>query len=287
MARNRKQKLSRRARRLSRKRRTRRQRGGGAEPPLQYSHPGARIKVYLNADKRKPTLNALLDALKRHKYSYEVLGFGMPWEGWETRTRNYLKALSKHQGEPYVAFIDAYDCYCIKDESLLLDHYLNRPRKHIPLVFGAETCCFYNNNIEMLKWHDMHIYPGRSQEILAGFQPLSRDDPKHGIAKERAFLNYGFILGPVADVIRCIEGVRDSGEKDDQLGAASYALKNLERIDIDLEESLIRNKIGEEGRAAKLPDEGPAGAGPAFLHFPDMRDDSKQARLLDMFKRYE
>jgi len=73
-----------------------------------------------------------------------------------------------------------------------------------------------------------------------------------------------------------------SGNFDDQLAAGAYIVQNLDKIDIDLEEKLVRNKI--ENRD-KLPDEGTP-EGPGFLHFPGMRSDEQKKVLLEKYKQY-
>ena len=49
------------------------------DPETIHEDPTVPMKVFLYADKLKPTAKALMNSLKRHKFSYEVLGLGKPW----------------------------------------------------------------------------------------------------------------------------------------------------------------------------------------------------------------
>ena len=70
--------------------------------------------------------------------------------------------------------------------------------------------------------------------------------------------------------------------KDDQLAAAHVTLQNIDRIDLDIEEKVFRNKLIPR---EKLPTED-APEGPGVLHFPGMRSDPEQARLLTLYAQY-
>ena len=53
----------------------------------------------------------------------------------------------------------------------------------------------------------------------------------------------------------------------------------MDKIDLDFEESLIRNKLTTRD---KLPDEN-GEQGPGFLHFPGTRTDEEQKRNMDVY----
>jgi DNA-directed RNA polymerase beta subunit len=75
---------------------------------------------------------------------------------------------------------------------------------------------------------------------------------------------------------------RASGNFDDQIAAGSYIAKNPDKVDIDREEKIVRNKIKNRD---KLPDEGTP-EGPGFLHYPGMRSDADKLKLLEKYKEF-
>jgi hypothetical protein len=111
-----------------------------ASPPTQYTDTSVAVKVFFYADKWKPTAVALAKSLQKHKYSYEVLGMGKPWEGWTGRTRTYLAAVQRYKAEKGGAalaiFVDGYDVICIKDSDKVYSTYMNRERS-MPVIFSA------------------------------------------------------------------------------------------------------------------------------------------------------
>ena len=72
---------------------------GEVDIDLIHNDSTTPIKVFLYADKIKPTAKALMQSLQKHKYSYEVLGVGKPWEGWIARAKEYVSAAQKYKRE--------------------------------------------------------------------------------------------------------------------------------------------------------------------------------------------
>ena len=275
--------VSRRHRRRARKRKTRRRRQrGGAE--LSYSAPNdSGLKVFTSSDKMKPTLEALLNSLKKHKYSYEVLGFGKPWKGFETKLENYVEGMTRYAKEKgpdaLAIFVDAFDVLCIKDSDKLLEAYKSRPRS-MPVVFGAEVVCFQNCYKDILNWYDTHSVLGGRKGIEAELKP----DAGSPLWKKPVFMNTGFIMGPVATLQKMFEEIgKTEFEEDDQYTAGKWAIHHLGEFDLDGEESMIRNKVGNH---EKLPDEDGM-KGPAFLHFPGSRSPEQQEQLLGRYAAYK
>lgn len=274
-------KLKRRLRRRTR----RKQRGGSQE--LSYTHPGAKIKVFMSADRMEPTLVELISSLKRHKYSYEVLGFGKKWSGFITKMENYLDGIERYMkvaGPDAIAiFIDAFDVLCIKSADKQLEAYMAKKRP-MPIVIGVEIVCFYKSNcsLDALDWYDVHnIYGGRKEIEKTFMRPnpnmLYYETPKN------VFLNSGFIMGPVKELYAMFKGMMDSGINDDQLAAIDYMKKNPSKVDYDLEEALIRNKLKPR---EYLPDEN-GETGPGFVHFPGTRAPNEiQDKITKYYRQY-
>jgi hypothetical protein len=266
MGRARRTKLSRRLRKTRR-----RQRGGNQ--PLLYEHPGAEIKVFMSADRMEPTLSALLTSLKRHNYSYEVLGFGKPWKGFKTKMENYLDGINRYKGGTAI-FIDAFDVLCIKDADRVLDSYKARKRS-MPLLVGAEIICFYEDNCSMdaLNWFDVNKIPGGRAAVEATLTKPEQGRPYYEAPKS-VFTNSGFIMGPTQELKTMFQSMMDSGDTDDQIAVIHYMTRAPDKIDLDIEEAVIRNKLKPR---TKLSDED-GERGPGFVHFPGTRTKEEQAK---------
>ena len=272
--------MARKRSRKSKRRTRRRQRGGNA--PTTYNGPGE-IKVFTSADKMKPTLSALLDSLKTHNYSYEVVGIGKPWKGFRTKMENYLEGINRYISEKgptaLAIFVDAYDVLCIKDSAKLLASYKSKKRA-MPIVIGAEIICFYNENCSMdaLAWYDHNKIPGGSKAIKDGLTTPEPGRPYYK-SSQPAFLNSGFIMGPANELQALFQGMMESEDKDDQIAVIHYMNNHMDKIDLDFEESLIRNKLTTRD---KLPDEN-GEQGPGFLHFPGSRTIEEQQKNMDVY----
>jgi hypothetical protein len=227
----------------------------------------------MSADKMKPTLEALLKSLKAHNYSYEVIGFGKPWQGFRTKMENYLDGISRYP-DGMALFIDAYDVLCIKDASKLMATYKARPRT-MPIVVGTEIICFYEDNCSMdaLKWYDAKQLLGGRAAIEA---TLTKPEPTRPYyqSEKPVFVNSGFILGPAQELKLMFQSMMDSGDTDDQIAVIHYMEKAMDKVDLDIEESMVRNKLKPR---TKLPDED-GEQGPAFVHFPGTRTQDEQNR---------
>ena len=261
-----------------------------AEPPappfpLTLETPGAEIRVFTNADKSQPTLELMIAALKRHKYNYEVLGYGKPWLGFRSRTENYREAIERYikdKGPDALAiFVDGFDAICVKDEALMLAAYKGKARP-MPVVFGAEICCLDNCDKNVLNWYDHHKLKDGKEAIKAKLEQMFPPNTEFLIAPEPVFANAGFCMGPAKALQDLFNGMLASGNFDDQLAAGHYIVHNLDKVDIDIEEKLVRNKIKNRD---KLPDEGTA-EGPAFLHYPGMRSEDDKKKLLEKYKEF-
>ena len=265
----------RRTRRIRRKR-TRRQRGGSDEPPLEHSS-GAKITVIISADKRKPTLDALLRSLQRHGFSYRVVGMGKPWAGFRTKVENYLEGVKSVTSE-FVMTLDAFDTLVIQSCDRTLEAYKERPRAHLPVLFGAETYCFPGAcEGDIGPWHKKH-------RGNAGTKDTKKVIIGSGFKKSTVpfFLNSGCILGPRGNIEKLIQEMLGLEFDNDQPAAINVALNNLDIVDLDIEENVFRNRLEH---LEKLPDEGTP-SGPCVLHFPGQRSEKEQGNLLGLYQKY-
>jgi hypothetical protein len=229
----------------------------------------------------EPTLEMLLASLKKHKYSYEVLGFGKPWKSLHTKQVNYLEGMRRYKEEKgpdaLAVFIDGYDVICIKDSDKLLEAYKAKKRK-MPVIFGAEIFCLFNCNRDVLKWYDAHSVLDGKQAIESKLENIG-----NGVKSENpVFLNTGFIMGPISAIESIYTGISQTDfEVDDQYTAGKYLLNNLDKFDLDVEELLVRNKLQTRD---KLDDENGI-TGPAFLHFPGTQ--AERGQNLERFAKYQ
>jgi hypothetical protein len=232
----------------------------------------------------EPTLQALLDSLKRHNYSYEVLGFGKPWKGFETKIENYLEGMKRYEAEKgpdaLAIFVDAFDVICIKDSDKLLKTYKEKPRP-MPVVFGAEIACFDNCYKDIMMWYDTHQVLGGRAALEAPLKPVN--DGKGFMSEQSIFMNTGFIMGPVSKLAQMFTEIAQTPfEEDDQYTAGKWAVNHLDTFDLNVEETMIRNKLIPRD---KLPDED-GEQGPAFLHFPGSRSKEQQKENVARYATY-
>lgn len=257
---------------------------GAPEEETLYEDPTVPIKVFLYADKLKPTARALIHSLKKHKYSYEVLGLGKPWEGWVARTKEYLAAIQRYKeekgGSAVALFIDAYDVICIMDSDKFYAKYLARERT-MPVIFGAEQNCHTEMcNKKILDWYEVHTDEGK--------EGMMNHINTWGVSEENlwsqvpAFTNNGMILGTADGLEFLFTEILKTGIKDDQVAAGHVIVANIDKFDIDFEERLFRNRFRH---LEKREDEN-GESGPAFLHFNDMRTDTQQEELIERYAGY-
>ena len=272
----RKRRASRRQRRVSR--RVKRQYGGAATP----------IHVILAANEMRPTLQALLSSLQTHGYTYEVIGLGKPWQGFQTKMRYYLEGIrSYHKAKgatALIALLDAFDTLSIKSAAAAAAAYSTKPRR-MPILFSAETCCYGNCRKGVLDWYDYHKVKGGSAAVKATLQPTQPPFPDCFLSPTPVFLNSGMTLGPAAELEAMLTEMVASGEPDDQLAAGDYLIRHMDLVDLDVEERVFRNKIQN---LTKLPDEGLSSSqGPALIHFPGQRSEAQQKRIVELYKAYK
>lgn len=260
----------------------------GFEEEVQKIHndPTTPIKVFLYADKMKPTAKVLVQSLKKYRYSYEVLGLGKPWEGWIARAKEYLSSIQKYKvekgGNALALFIDAYDVICVKDSALFYQSYMEHDRE-MPVIFGAEKNCQTQMcNKKILDWYDHHKIEGGKAGVMSQVNTWGEGGEHLWSRGKPIFTNNGTIMGTADGLEFLFTEIIKTGISDDQVAAGHVIEANLDKFDIDFEERYFRNRFRE---LDKLPDEGTA-KGPGFLHFHAMRTDAQQEEVLRRFSAY-
>jgi hypothetical protein len=259
---------------------------GEVDIDLIHNDSTTPIKVFLYADKIKPTAKALMQSLQKHKYSYEVLGVGKPWEGWIARAKEYVSAAQKYKrekgGDAIMLFVDAYDVICIKDSDKFYKSYMEHDRD-MPVIFGAEKNCHTEMcNKKILDWYDFNKIEGGKAAVDAQINTWG-DNNEHLWSRTRAvFTNNGTIMGTADGLEFLFTEIIKTGIQDDQVAGGHVIVANLDKFDIDFEEKFFRNRFRE---LDKLPDEG-KDSGPGFLHFHAMKTEAQQAEVLRRFQSY-
>jgi hypothetical protein len=259
---------------------------GEVDIDLIHNDSTTPIKVFLYADKIKPTAKALMQSLQKHKYSYEVLGVGKPWEGWIARAKEYVSAAQKYKsekgGDAIMLFVDAYDVICIKDSDKFYKSYMEHDRD-MPVIFGAEKNCHTEMcNKKILDWYDFNKIEGGKAAVDAQINTWG-DNNEHLWSRTKAvFTNNGTIMGTADGLDFLFTEIIKTGIQDDQVAGGHVVIANLDKFDIDFEEKFFRNRFRE---LDKLPDEG-KDSGPGFLHFHAMKTEAQQAEVLRRFQSY-
>lgn len=255
-------------------------------PETVHNDSSTPLTVFLYADKLKPTARALLDSLKRHKYSYRLLGLGKPWEGWIARAKEYLSAIKSYKdekgGSAVAIFVDAYDVICIKDSDKFYASYLARQR-NMPVIFGAEKNCHTEMcNKAILDWYDYNEIEGGKEGVMAQMNTWGANGEHLWSRGQPAFTNNGTVMGTADGLEFLFTEIIKTGISDDQVAGGHVVAANFDKFDIDFEETFFRNRFRE---LEKLPDEG-TDKGPGFLHFHAMRTDAQQEEVLRRFQAY-
>ena len=247
----------------------------------------ASIHVVLAANEMRPTLEALIRSLAKHGYSHDVYGLGQPWQGFPTKMKLYLEGIKKvreTKGDAaLITLLDAFDTFAIRPASVAAAAYLAKPRR-MPILFSAEVVCGGNCREGVLDWYDYHKVKGGTAAVKAAIDPSK--PPSHGylLFSNPTVLNSGMIMGPAADMEAMLTEMIASGEPDDQLAAGDYFINHMDKVDLDVEEKVFRNKIMNH---AKLPDEDASHLqGPAFIHFPGQRSEAQQKHISELYKAY-
>jgi hypothetical protein len=299
------------------------QAGGYTTSLLKHDTPNAKIKVFMYASEMKPELEALLKSLIKHKYSYEVIGFGKPWTTFRARLEAYLDAANKHKNEvddlkAVIVFIDAYDALCIKDCDKVYDSFINRPRK-MKAVYGGETHCYENCHIDILNWYDKHNLLGGRKVLESSLKNI---DKYKQVSDKPIFLNAGFVIGEVGNLSEVFSGILNNNYNIDENAINRYKTfyklnhkvlyKNSNSNNYNSLNKIDLNKYKEDDQIItaiyasnnldsididiennfvrvkiidkhKSPDENGIN-GPGFLHYAG---DKSSIKLLDLYKEYE
>jgi hypothetical protein len=152
----------------------------------------------------------------------QLIGIGDKWINFMTKIKacyNFLK--DREDEEELCAVTDCYDFLACASKDELLMKYHTFP--NAPLVFGAETYCASSNCQPLTEWW--------------------KRDPT--IETPSKFINAGFYMGKIKDILHAYEFILDQyekgGEADDQKALGMYVNAYPERVHLDIESKLVGN----------------------------------------------
>ncbi len=193
----------------------------------------------------------LKNSLTNKNWEHCIIGKGVKWEGWTTRSKSYISFLSQLNKDEIVVLCDAFDVLCLKSSDDFLNKFesLNRP-----IVIGAETACFLNcvppTNWWLTEYGDVHT------------------------TSKYKYCNGGLLAGKVQHLITMYQWGLDQKIEDDQMALGRYINQFPENIWLDHEQVLFLNdpwgntnyKFNVYNNSLLLNDK--RTITPFFLHFP-------------------
>ncbi len=162
-------------------------------------------------------------SFKKFKYKYKILGKGEKWENFMTKIKAYHKYVSKlciKHPDQLVCLIDCYDVLACSGG---LEKKLQKFHNKNKILVSSQKDCKEYNCIELKNWWKDNI--------------LLKQNNNH-------YANSGFILSKCDKLLHLLDFMIElnSGaekESDDQMALCKYIEKYPEKIDIDVNSSII------------------------------------------------
>lgn len=175
------------------------------------------MKLISFANQNHGGLVNLKNSIKKG-WEHIILGKGVKWESWHTRTKAYIEYLSQLPKDEIVVLCDAFDVLCIRDNDGFLSQFksLNRP-----IVIGAENFCL-GNCVPPIQWWDY-------EKDVVSYET------------EFKYVNGGLIAGESHALQTMYQWGLDQKISDDQMALGQYANKFPENVWIDIQQVLFFN----------------------------------------------
>lgn len=162
----------------------------------------------------------LIYSLEKYGYKgfYKIIGENEKWINFMTKIRgclNYLLSIKYNQNKLLICIIDCYDVLICRNYKYIIDNYIYNYNNKI--IFGKESMCFKNNS-----------------KLKKYFKYNSKLYNNH-------FLNAGFVLGYISELIFLLEYVLSLDIYDDQLGYCNFIEKYPDICYIDLKSEFVAN----------------------------------------------
>ncbi len=178
------------------------------------------MKLISFANQNHGGLINLKNSLVNKKWEHCVLGKGMKWEGWLTRTNAYITFLNTLDPEEIVVLCDAFDVLCLRSSDGFLESFQSLMR---PIVIGTETCCL-GNCIPPTQWW------------LKEYGEIHQDT-------DYKYSNGGLIAGKAEALIKMYQWGIDQKIDDDQMAIGSYINEFPSKIWLDHKQILFFNDV--------------------------------------------
>jgi hypothetical protein len=188
--------------------------------------------------------------MRHHGHDGVVVGMGLPWQGWTTRTREYYRYVESLPPRTLLVLIDAFDVLACRSPEDLVETFNSF---HKPLVVSAEDGCIpYMSCLPVEKW----------------WQQTQQKPNKY------KYVNAGFMMGYREALLHVLKYNLESGIPDDQLSLGHYVEAFPEGVALDTESRLIATVTlgwrqdfrNEQGQAVRISSR----AKPFFIHTPGM-----------------
>lgn len=182
-------------------------------------------------------------------WEHIILGKGVKWENWHTRSKAYIDYLSTLDPKEVVVLCDAFDVLCIRSSVDFLTDFKSLDRK---IVIGAENFCIGNCIPPVQWWNEEDV----------------------NFETEFKYVNGGLIAGECEALKLMYQWGINQNIIDDQMAIGNYANKFIQDVWIDINQVLFLNDTNatvkyifnkynysiklNDGRTIK----------PYFIHFP-------------------
>lgn len=155
----------------------------------------------------KPELQQWIASAETHGFDYEILGIGVQWKGFATKTSLVLDFLQKQPPHELVAVVDCWDFLWLRGPDAVQHAYESYAT---PVVIGSETRCGFNCT------------------------PSSCKDRQNNP-------NGGFAMGTAASLQKMYAFILENSPEDDQVGMGMYRNANCEEVALDVDCRLVVN----------------------------------------------
>lgn len=166
------------------------------------------------ATKRNSFLDEWETTVKRLGYKYAIIGIGEKWESFHTKNKLMNRFLRKLNPDEIIIFTDSYDLLFLRPPEILLEKYKK-------LCLNRELLIGYETNCSKQACDERYIQK-------CGF-------------KNHSYLNTGFIMGPVKEILKGYQHSVDNNIMDDQRGWGNYLYTYCPKVYIDTKSEIVLN----------------------------------------------
>jgi len=195
----------------------------------------------------KPELKQWIASAQTHGFDYEILGIGVQWKGFSTKTSLVLDYLQSQPPQEVVAVVDCWDFLWLRGPDAVQKAFESYDA---PIVIGSETRCGFNCTQSVCK------------------------DPQNNP-------NGGFAIGTAASLEKMYAFILENSPEDDQVGMGMYRNANCGQVALDVDCRLVVNvnALSPYRRSLELDEQTrtltfkPTNTRPCAVHLPFQMSD--------------